>query len=329
MDTGDPTTADETGFPSQVALGYVAVAGAYILLSGRAAAALATSTRQLEQIERFKGIGFVLVTGALLFLLCRRFVRQVAAEGAALRRTREALAAADRRTVPGLMAASIAHDANNGLALVQGYLELLAEEPGLGAEAREAVEAARGGVTAVVAMNRRLADSARERAAGERVGFDLVQVVRDSAALLVRHRGVRSRRLETQAPGAFSVQGFPGLVHQIVVNLVLNAADATAPGGRIRLRVEADDDEARLEVADDGPGFAPEVQARAFEAFRTTKPEGTGIGLFSVKHCAEIHGGRVELGRSDLGGARVSVWIPRQGAAEAAAYAGRVARSSR
>jgi nitrogen-specific signal transduction histidine kinase len=66
----------------------------------------------------------------------------------------------------------------------------------------------------------------------------------------------------------------------------------------------------RLEVHDNGGGVPPSLEASLFKPFTSTKPQGTGLGLVSVKECALAHGGRVEFGRSDLGGAVFSVVFP-------------------
>jgi two-component system NtrC family sensor kinase len=103
----------------------------------------------------------------------------------------------------------------------------------------------------------------------------------------------------------------------MLINLVLNAAEATGPGGRIDVRLTGDGAEARLEVHDDGPGIPEERRPGIFEAFETTKPDGTGLGLFSVQHIAEVHGGRAEALASELGGACFRVSLPVAGGAEA------------
>mgnify|MGYP000971808675 FL=1 len=103
---------------------------------------------------------------------------------------------------------------------------------------------------------------------------------------------------------------------QIVLNLLLNAVDALAGEGRVRLSLSVDgDDRVLLQVTDSGPGIAPSVRAHLFEPFVTTKPAGTGTGLgLAVVHgLVERAGGRVEADDAapeDGGGARFRVWLP-------------------
>jgi signal transduction histidine kinase len=81
------------------------------------------------------------------------------------------------------------------------------------------------------------------------------------------------------------------------------ALDAVHDRGRVKVRIQAGPDgSAIVEVHDDGPGVPESQRARLFEAFYTTKKEGTGLGLLSAKKCAELHGGKIEVLASPLGG---------------------------
>ena len=100
------------------------------------------------------------------------------------------------------------------------------------------------------------------------------------------------------------------LIDQVLINLLLNAADATGGQGHLEVRLRVVGDEARLEVHDDGKGLPEGMEAQLFQPFATTKPHGTGLGLVSVRECALAHGGRVEYARSPLGGAAFSVCLP-------------------
>ena len=77
----------------------------------------------------------------------------------------------------------------------------------------------------------------------------------------------------------------------MLLDLLTNAAEAVAPGGRIAVRVASEAAALRIDVADDGPGVAPEQRAQIFEPFVTTKPRGTGLGLAMAQRIVEAHGG--------------------------------------
>jgi len=98
----------------------------------------------------------------------------------------------------------------------------------------------------------------------------------------------------------------------MLLNLILNAADATHGRGRIDVRLRRAEDMAILEVNDDGPGVPAERRGAIFDAFYSSKAHGTGLGLLTVKVTAEEHGGAVEVETSDLGGACFRVRLPRE-----------------
>jgi signal transduction histidine kinase len=99
---------------------------------------------------------------------------------------------------------------------------------------------------------------------------------------------------------------------QVVLNLVLNAADACGPGGRVTLRAMPHGDKVRLEVEDNGSGVAPEVRDRLFEPFVTTKEvgKGTGLGLAVCRGLVESVGGSIGLDATHAPGARFVVELP-------------------
>ena len=116
----------------------------------------------------------------------------------------------------------------------------------------------------------------------------------------------------------------PGRIRQVLHNLIRNAQEAhpqSRPRIRIRSRRRIDRDEEWLEltVEDDGPGFAPEVMARLFEPYITTKDRGTGLGLAIVHRIIDEHGGRISAENPDGGGARVRIFLPLDSASRQAA----------
>ncbi|MFQ5733585.1 MAG: PAS domain-containing sensor histidine kinase, partial [Planctomycetaceae bacterium] len=126
----------------------------------------------------------------------------------------------------------------------------------------------------------------------------LEEVITDVAALVspnCRHADVtfRVRHHDT----ADAVVSDADAVQTAVMNLVLNAAEATGPNGNVELDCRRTDDGVSLEVSDDGPGPPAELRERLFEAFVTGKPEGVGLGLSLVKQVAEQLGGSVEWER--------------------------------
>ena len=108
------------------------------------------------------------------------------------------------------------------------------------------------------------------------------------------------------------VQGEPTRLRQVLHNLLQNALDAQADRAdpSYAISIEIAEGEARLSVADRGPGFPADVIAHAFEPYVTTKPKGTGLGLAIVRKIVEEHAGRVLIANLEPGGARVTVALP-------------------
>jgi signal transduction histidine kinase len=101
------------------------------------------------------------------------------------------------------------------------------------------------------------------------------------------------------------------MLRRALDNLVRNATQAIPlREGRIEVRVQREGQNAVIEVADDGPGIAPDQRARVFDPYFTTKREGTGLGLAIVKKVVLEHGGEVSASASDLGGAAFIVRLP-------------------
>jgi len=100
------------------------------------------------------------------------------------------------------------------------------------------------------------------------------------------------------------------LLSRAVHNLLLNACEASPEGGAVELRVTAAGAEARLEVLDRGPGVPADLASRVFEPYVSTKNRGSGLGLSLVRDVAAQHGGRVEIGNREGGGARALLVLP-------------------
>jgi two-component system, NtrC family, nitrogen regulation sensor histidine kinase NtrY len=109
-------------------------------------------------------------------------------------------------------------------------------------------------------------------------------------------------------PEVLRLAADPDLIEQVLINLVLNAIQATAGfGHRVHLRARPDRRGiAVIEVEDDGPGITPDVQERIFVPFFTTKPDGSGIGLSLSRQIMRLHGGSVSV-RSNPGRTVVSL----------------------
>ena len=113
---------------------------------------------------------------------------------------------------------------------------------------------------------------------------------------------------DLRGPETVMVDGF--LLKQAVLNLVLNALQATPKGGHVVVRTAGDKRRFLVAVADDGEGMSAEVQERAFTPYYTTREDGTGLGLPLVSRIVEQHGGSVEISSAPDEGTTVTLAFP-------------------
>ena len=206
--------------------------------------------------------------------------------------------------------ADASHELRTPLTSILANLELLESE--LEGEDRELAGSA---LRSSQRMRRLVADLlllARADAGRQapRQPVDMATVVREvageAAPLAERHE------LEVSADEPVIVDGSADDLHRLTLNLIQNALVHTPPGTRVSVRLRSDDG-AVLEVEDDGPGIPAELRHRLFERFVRGHGDtggGSGLGLAIVRAVAETHGGSVELGERDGGGARFVVRLP-------------------
>lgn len=288
---------------------YGLIAALYIWLSSAIAARIATNVHDLEKIERLKGFGFVFVTSVIFFfaswIIFHRFKR-VTLEQEILRR---ATIMAQGRVLAGELAAAVVHDFNNALTVVQCAISEAQETATTqtnNAILREASEAVRRAKEIAL----RLAHTARGQQILRAERLELSSYTQRLIRLLSKLPRLLGCTIEFISVPNVMVEVDPTLFEQILTNLILNAADATGPKGVIRVLLAEEPSTIRLEVHDNGPGIPLENRDHIFEAFETTKSDGLGLGLLSVRTAVMIQNGMLTVDESPLGGAAFIVRIP-------------------
>jgi hypothetical protein len=251
-----------------------------------------------------------------------------------LRRARVGLERAERLAAVGRLAAGVAHEVGNPMGAILAFVDLAGRDPGLSETGRSHLLRASREGERVREILRRLLDFSRP-SRGMASPLDLAAAAEETAALVraqQRYAGVEIR-VESQ-PGAPLAYADPHAVAQILLNLVLNAADAARGGSAPRVRVgvrgaararrpgDAPGAEAgrrrfdavECVVEDGGPGVPEEDRERIFDLFFSTKApgEGTGLGLANAQRLAEENDGALELAAApaDAGGARFVLRLP-------------------
>jgi signal transduction histidine kinase len=233
-----------------------------------------------------------------------------------LRRAQQQLIQAAKLSSIGELSASVAHELNNPLAGVLVYTKLIKDRLARDKFDREQLLNNLGKIETAVdycsGIIRGLLDFARQSA--PRLGPVTVNRAVDKAMSLVGHQA-RMKRIEVvreEAPGLpVVVADFNQLV-QVIINLVVNAVQATDEGGLVTIRASAADGWVRIAVRDTGSGITPENMKKLFTPFFTTKEEvkGVGLGLAVSYGIVERHGGRIEV-ESEVGkGSTFTVVLP-------------------
>lgn len=216
-----------------------------------------------------------------------------------IKKAEQHLVIAQRLTATGKLAAGLAHEINNPLGGMKNAIRSLTRGDLSPEKTAQYLALMTDGLARVEQTVKQFLTFTPRAVEPRRA--DLVAVVQKALALAT-HR-ISKRRIEVQTTfpegGAAAVYGDAHELQQVILNLLLNAADATPDDGhgRIDLSVTSEPEEVVLTVTDTGAGMSPEDQDRCFDMFFTTKEvgEGTGLGLAVVHNIVTNHGGRIEV----------------------------------
>ena len=223
-------------------------------------------------------------------------VQAIARDVTERKRLQERAALGQRLESLGRLAGGVAHDFNNLLTVIAGSAEVLNQHVGEAGPVADSVARIRDCAARAARLTRQLLAFGRA-SPSNCARVDLPALISSSADLF---RSLTAGRVALEldlAADTPPVLADPVLVEQILLNLVVNARDASSEGGAVTIRTFASESRAVLEVRDCGIGMDAATRQRAFEPFFTTKPagEGTGLGLATVYGAVETLGGQIHL----------------------------------
>ena len=209
----------------------------------------------------------------------------------------------------GLLAAGIAHEVGNPLTSISSLIQML--------QRRDQDDYTRAKLALVSGQLERIQTTLRELvnfsrpASTVRTRVSISEVVQEAFSIAKYYKRAKGGQIETSVPADLpAVVGVRDQLVQVVLNLILNAIDATGPGGKILVRAERVDENIVIAVEDNGAGIANEHLPRLFQPYFTTKKHGTGLGLFVTRKLVHEHGGDIAV-TSRLGaGTRFHLRVP-------------------
>jgi two-component system, NtrC family, sensor kinase len=275
-----------------------------------------TSVRELSDLGSSLGV----MTERLLHEedKLRRKIDEVERATERLKEAQDRLVRSERLASVGRLAAGLAHEIGNPISALMGLEDLVLAGGLTPEEEHDFLTRMRKETERIHRILRDLLQFARPAAQplggeAEQEPGDVETAANDTAALVAPQRSLQEVSLTVDvSPGLPAVTLGHEPLMQVILNLVMNAADAVGKGGKVRVAASRSGERVRLIVEDDGPGVDPRVQAQLFEPFVTTKDvgKGTGLGLAVCRGLVEAAGGTITLDTEFARGARFIVELP-------------------
>ena len=226
----------------------------------------------------------------------------------------EGLRRSERLTALGLLSAEVAHEIRNPLTVMKLLSDTLSQ--GLAADdprmedlgvMREKIAYMEGVVSRVLGMSKAQSGAFRS--------VDLRQASENSVLLLRLKLQQLGVKVSIDSPGELPlVQGHPGQIQQVFLNLMMNAVQAMVGGGSLQLRLGVEPgpqgEVVTVRIADTGAGIPAEILPKIFESFFTSREDGTGLGLAIVKRIMRDHRGDIIVESTGPGGTTFKFWFP-------------------
>jgi signal transduction histidine kinase len=241
----------------------------------------------------------------------RKQLADLAAANERLTRTQAELVASERLATVGRLAAGVAHEIGNPLSGLLGWVSLARTRSGSDSELSGYLREMESEVRRIDGIVHSLLDLGRPPRA-EVAPVPVAPLVRSAAKLVGSGPEFREVKVDVALDDGLVVLADPGRLSQVVINLLINAAQAIGGPGSIEVTGERADGQVRIQVLDSGPGVPREIRDRIFEPFFTTKAggKGSGLGLAVSQHLVRVMSGDIAVGESPRGGGKFTVTLP-------------------
>jgi len=207
---------------------------------------------------------------------------------------------AERMAALGRLAAGLAHEIRNPLGSIAGSIDLLRSAPVLSGDDQKLCDIIAREASRLNDLVTDMMDLSRPRRP-ELAPVDVAQLAQDVVVLAASSgRAVSDVKVLYEGPTSLTIEADGAQLRQLVWNLVRNGVQASSPGRPVRVVLTTDAGGPLLSVIDRGPGIDAEARERLFDAFFTTRSQGTGVGLAVVKRIADDHGFSIDVA-SDAG----------------------------
>lgn len=223
---------------------------------------------------------------------------------------RTQMSRAEHLATLGELATGLAHEIRNPLAGIAGVIEIVGRDLPSTSPARAVVKDVRQEIARINRIVTDLLETARPHAPQIRRS-NLNTTVEHAVMLARQHVISKPIKIELQkAPHLPEVEHDSDQIHQVLLNLLLNAVQSMDGPGKVCVEIDTRGGDASVTVSDTGRGISPEVLSNIFRPFYTTKGNGTGLGLSLARRIVEDHHGRIEVSSVVGSGSKFTVLLP-------------------
>lgn len=211
----------------------------------------------------------------------------------------------------GQVAAGVAHELKNPLASIKGAVEIISDENTAESDRSEFREILFREIKRMDGTVTEFLEFARPKPT-RLEQFNFSQLLLSSLRQLETQAAKDSIHIEDQVETDVMIEGDREKLHQLILNIVLNAIQASKPDSKISVQLQSSGRRVELTIRDQGQGINPNDLARVFEPFFTTRASGSGLGLAIAKSIVDAHGGSIAIKSQEQSGTTVTVELPQK-----------------